>query len=66
MNCYVCATRERQTSAVAICRHCQVGLCMDHLAEARRFSAGGMRYACAHVLPPAEGAASRREREFAR
>jgi hypothetical protein len=54
MNCYECATQQRQTPAVAICKHCSVGLCMDHLAESRGFSAGGMRVACPHLLPTAD------------
>ncbi|MQB00768.1 MAG: DUF2180 family protein [Actinobacteria bacterium] len=51
MNCFVCATQESGVTAVAICRVCSVGLCMNHLAEAGAFTQGGMRYACPHSLP---------------
>ena len=54
MNCFVCATQGKVASAVAICRVCSVGMCMDHLAEADAFSQGGMRYACPHSLPANE------------
>jgi hypothetical protein len=59
MNCYVCASGQRQAPAVAVCRHCFVGLCIDHLAESRGFTAGGMSTACAHVLPRTEPSETR-------
>ncbi|MFP8962351.1 DUF2180 family protein [Streptomyces nanhaiensis] len=31
MNCYECLTRERTTTAVAVCSRCHVGLCPEHL-----------------------------------
>ncbi len=34
MNCYVCATADRTEPAVAICRHCGAGLCLEHVREA--------------------------------
>ncbi|MHB8512446.1 MAG: DUF2180 family protein [Actinomycetota bacterium] len=54
MNCFVCATQNKTTVAIAVCRQCFVGLCMSHLAESRSFSSGGMRYSCPHDLPTAE------------
>ena len=33
MNCHECARAEVERSAVALCRHCSVGLCKDHLVE---------------------------------
>ena len=49
MNCYVCATRGEAAVAIASCRHCSAGLCLDHLREAALHrSAGGMNIACSH------------------
>jgi len=50
MNCYVCATRDATTTAaVAICRHCNAGLCLPHLREAAATQqAGGMNLTCIH------------------
>lgn len=43
MNCYVCATASRTEPAVAICRHCGAGLCLEHMREAAAWSGpGGM------------------------
>jgi hypothetical protein len=57
-----------RVAAVGVCRHCGVGLCLDHLAEAGAYRVGGTTYGCAHELPrvlsprgvPAGIAASRR------
>ena len=35
MECYECAIRGEAVAAVATCRHCGVGLCLEHLAEAQ-------------------------------
>lgn len=51
MNCYVCAGEGREQAAVGLCRHCQVALCMDHLAEARTHGRGGMHVTCSHLVP---------------
>jgi len=50
MNCYVCATRQgTPTPAVALCRHCDAGLCLPHLREtAASQQAGGMNLNCIH------------------
>jgi len=34
MLCYSCAEQGIHQPAVALCRHCTAGLCMDHLREA--------------------------------
>ncbi|MEO6859327.1 MAG: DUF2180 family protein [Solirubrobacteraceae bacterium] len=42
--CYVCAERGTETPAVALCRSCQAGLCLEHLREAaerQRFNRSG-------------------------
>ena len=33
MNCYVCAQREVQRAAVALCHSCSAGLCGEHVFE---------------------------------
>ena len=51
MNCYVCATSKEERAAVAICPHCSVGVCLEHLRQGQQPSAGGMRFGCRHALP---------------
>lgn len=51
MNCFECAKVHDAVPAVGVCRHCGVGLCLDHLAEAAEFRAGGTLYGCGHVVP---------------
>ena len=34
MNCYMCDSGERAIEAVAICRHCGIALCREHIDEA--------------------------------
>ena len=53
MNCYVCATSKEERPAVAICPHCSVGVCLEHLRQGQQPSAGGMRFGCRHSLPAA-------------
>ena len=49
MNCYVCAKSGEAVAAVAVCRSCGAGLCLDHLREAALDRpAGGTVYACSH------------------
>jgi hypothetical protein len=48
MNCYVCVLEHATSTAVAICSHCGVALCMQHLREAQSYSIGGMKYDCPH------------------
>jgi hypothetical protein len=55
MNCYVCATdgRPEVAVAVALCRVCMVGLCLDHLRNAASHTGvGGMSVNCAHRVSP--------------
>ncbi len=51
MNCFECAKVKDPVPAVAVCRHCGVGLCLDHLLETRDYHVGGTVYSCAHTLP---------------
>jgi hypothetical protein len=51
MNCFECAKANDAVPAVATCNHCGVGLCLDHLVEARQYRVGGTLMACAHNLP---------------
>ncbi len=51
MNCFECAMANDVVQAVGLCRHCGVGLCIDHLIEARDFRVGGTNFGCAHTLP---------------
>jgi hypothetical protein len=35
MRCYECATKSRETEAVAVCTECGRGLCMEHAGIVR-------------------------------
>jgi hypothetical protein len=50
MRCYVCARMQLTTPAVATCKICSVGLCIEHHVEnEERSGPGGMSgYACLH------------------
>ena len=50
MNCFECAKASDAAPAVAICEHCGVGLCLDHLIEARGYRAGGTLFGCGHQM----------------
>ena len=68
MNCFECAKSNDTVAAVGLCSHCSVGLCLDHLIEAREYRVGGTTFGCSHGVPhvgplrgiPAGIAASRR------
>jgi hypothetical protein len=51
MNCFECAKANDAVAAVGVCRHCGVGLCLDHLVEGSRYRVGAARYGCGHELP---------------
>ena len=51
MNCFECAKTNDEVPAVGLCRHCQVGLCLDHLIEASEYEVGGTTFACPHTVP---------------
>jgi hypothetical protein len=51
VNCFECAKTSDTVPAVGVCEHCGVGLCFDHVIEAREYSVGGTRYGCGHALP---------------
>jgi hypothetical protein len=61
MECYECAIRGEAVAAIATCRYCGVGLCLEHLAEAQRHRPGGTLFGCPHDLN-----AAGRSRELAR
>lgn len=48
MNCHECALAGKTTTAVSICPHCGVGLCLEHLREAQAYRVGGTTYGCPH------------------
>jgi hypothetical protein len=49
MLCYSCAEQGVNQPAVALCRSCTAGLCMDHLREtAARFASDSMLSHCHH------------------
>ena len=50
MNCYECALANETVAAVAVCRHCGVGLCLEHLRKAQVYRVGGTLYGCTHQL----------------
>lgn len=51
MNCFECAKANDTVPAVAVCDHCGVGLCLDHLFEASKYRVGGTLWDCPHNLP---------------
>ena len=51
MNCFECAKVHDTIPAVSICKHCGVGLCLDHLVLARDYERGGAHFGCSHELP---------------
>ncbi len=51
MNCFECAKANDTVPAVAVCDHCGVGLCLDHLVEASKYRVGGTLWDCPHNLP---------------
>jgi len=49
MDCYCCAEKGIERSAVALCRSCSAGLCMEHLHDtATRFASGHILDTCHH------------------
>jgi hypothetical protein len=49
MQCYVCSERGRKSEAVALCRHCNAGLCRAHAREAAVQQANTLGwYRCTH------------------
>ena len=54
MNCFECAKSNDTVPATGVCRHCGVGLCLDHLVEAREHRVGGTLYGCGHEVPRAK------------
>jgi hypothetical protein len=49
MLCYCCAEQGIHREAVAVCRSCSAGLCLEHLREtANRFAASHILDACHH------------------
>ena len=57
MNCFECASRGDAVAAVATCRHCGAGLCLEHLGEAQSYGVGGTTIGCGHDLGRAVGVA---------
>ncbi len=50
MNCFECAKVNDTVAAVGVCRHCGIGLCLDHLVEASEFREAGA-IGCTHEMP---------------
>jgi hypothetical protein len=50
MNCFECAKTNTAVAAVGVCRHCDVGLCLEHLLEANAYRVGGTTFGCAHKV----------------
>ena len=51
MNCFECAKANDVVPAVGLCRHCSVGLCLDHLIEASDYRLAGTMFGCPHGIP---------------
>jgi hypothetical protein len=51
MICYVHAREGLAVHAVATCKSCGVGVCLEHLTEMQANRPGGMEIGCSHVLP---------------
>jgi hypothetical protein len=50
MNCFECAKTNTAVAAVGVCRHCDVGLCLEHLLEANAYRVGGTTFGCPHTV----------------
>ena len=50
MDCYICSAIGRERPSALICRHCRVGVCLDHLAQSVELGPGGLRAGCGHDL----------------
>lgn len=50
MQCFECTRTGRETVAVAVCRECGAGLCLEHAAANERDEVGGMHMSCSHDL----------------
>ena len=49
MSCYVCAEHGVEQPAVALCRTCSAGLCLEHLRQtAARLQSDGILASCHH------------------
>ena len=58
MQCYVCAEGGIDRPAVALCRSCHAGLCLEHLREAAaQFESDNMLAACHHSTWASAGSA---------
>ena len=56
MLCYPCAERGTDQPAVALCRSCNAGLCLEHLrATATHFASSHILDACQHDTWTANG-----------
>ncbi len=51
MNCYECAVQGEAVAAVAVCKNCGVGMCLEHFLSAHDYRASGTTYGCRHHLP---------------
>jgi hypothetical protein len=51
MDCYECAIRGKAVAAVAMCKHCGVGMCLEHFLVAHDYRLSGTTYGCRHYLP---------------
>jgi len=50
MNCFECAKSNAAVPAAGVCRHCSVGLCLEHLLEANAHRVGGTTFGCPHAV----------------
>jgi hypothetical protein len=48
MNCFECARAGSDRTAVALCRYCSAGLCLNHVREAASDRYRDSRYSCLH------------------
>jgi len=71
MNCFECAIGGKTVAAVATCRHCRVGLCLDHLRQQQAYRVGGTVFGCPHNLSvtpqpaqPGDAASTNRARKL--
>ncbi len=51
MNCYECSIQGEAVAAVAVCKHCGVGMCLQHFVMANDYRVGGTTPGCRHYLP---------------
>jgi len=59
MKCYECARQGIDTDAVALCKFCMAGLCLEYLYQDYKDYKVAPKLSCTHTVPPKRSAATR-------